>query len=225
MFTPKFMIFFKDLAKNNNREWFNEHKSDYQQYVVQPMCEFVDAMAPRLKRISPHFIADARAHGGSMFRIYRDVRFSKDKSPYKLHAACQFRHELGKDAHTPGFYVHLSPEEVVFGGGIWIPPNSELAKIRNTIVDNPNEWKRIKSSAKFRKLFGGISGDGLKRPPKGFDADHPYIEDLKRKSFFAMRHENPDIILDKYFIDEVEVTFKAAKPLMEYICYAQEIAF
>ena len=160
-----------------------------------------------------------------MFRIYRDVRFSKDKSPYKLHAACQFRHELGKDAHAPGFYVHISPQEVVFGGGIWMPPNSELLKIRNTIVDNPNEWKRIKSAAKFQKLFGGVGGDGLKRPPKGFDAEHPHIEDLKRKSFFAMRREAPEIILDDCFIDEVEDTFKAAKPLMEYICYAQEIAF
>ena len=225
MFTPKFITFFKALAKNNNREWFNEHKSDYQQSVVQPMCQFIEAMAPRLKRLSPHFIADPRANGGSMFRIYRDVRFSKDKSPYKLHAACQFRHELGKDAHAPGFYVHLSPQEVVFGGGIWMPPNAELSKIRHTIVDNPSEWKRIKSNAKFKKLFGGMGGDGLKRPPKGFDADHPHIEDLKRKSFFAMRHEKVDIILTEHFIDEVEATFKAAKPLMEYICYAQEISF
>jgi len=225
MFTPEFINFFKELKRNNNREWFKAHKTDYQKVVVQPMCLFIEAMAPRLNRISPHFIADPRASGGSMFRIYRDVRFTKDKSPYKLHAACQFRHELGKDAHAPGFYVHLSPEEVVFGGGIWMPPNSELIKIRNTIVDNPNEWKRIRSGVKFRKLFGGIGGDGLKRPPKGFDADHPHIEDLKRKSFFAMRHEKPDIIFDKHFVDEVEATFKAAKPLMEYICYAQDIVF
>ena len=113
MFTPKFFEFFNALSKNNNREWFNEHKSDYQQAVMQPMCAFIDAMAPRLRKISPHFIADSRTHGGSMFRIYRDVRFSKDKSPYKLHAACQFRHELGKDAHTMGFYVHISSSRAV----------------------------------------------------------------------------------------------------------------
>ena len=225
MFTKKFLTFFKTLAKNNNRDWFNEYKPDYQQHVAQPMLAFIEAMAPRLKKISPHFIADARPRGGSMFRIYRDVRFSKDKSPYKLHAACQFRHELGKDAHTVGFYVHLSPEEAVFGGGIWLPPNDELFKIRNTIVDNPNEWSRIKSSTKVKKLFGGIQGDGLKRPPRGFDPEHPHIEDLKRKSFFVMRNERPEIILGENFIDEVETTFKAAKPLMEYICYAQEVRF
>ncbi|MCP4233436.1 MAG: DUF2461 domain-containing protein [Aestuariibacter sp.] len=223
MFTPKFIKFFKDLAKNNNREWFNEHKPDYQQYVVQPMGEFIEAMAPKLKRISPHFIADPKPHGGSMFRIYRDVRYAKDKSPYKLHAACQFRHELGKDAHTVGFYVHISPQEAVFGGGIWLPPNEELSKIRNTIVDNPTEWQRIKSSAKVRELFGGIGGDGLVRPPRGFDAQHEHLEDLKRKSFFLMRNEPADIILDGGFIDEVEKTFKAAKPFMEYICYAQGV--
>ena len=223
MFTPKFFEFYQKLAKNNNRDWFNEHKPDYQQAVVRPMCAFIDEMAPRLKKISPHFIADSRPHGGSMFRIYRDVRFSRDKRPYKLHAACQFRHELGKDAHTVGFYVHISTEEAVFGGGVWLPPNSELLKIRNTIVDNPHAWGRIKTSRTVKKYFGGIGGDGLKRPPRGFDAEHEHIEDLKRKSFFLMRRESPEIILDDGFVGEVEKTFRAAMPLMDYICYAQDI--
>ena len=189
------------------------------------MCAFIEAMAPRLKKISPHFLADPKPHGGSMFRIYRDVRYAKDKSPYKLHAACQFRHKLGKTAHTPGFYLHLSPQEAVFGGGIWLPPNEELAKIRSTIVDNPGTWRRIKTNSKIKKLFGGVSGDGLKRPPRGFDAEHEHIEDLKRKSFLLMRHENPEIILNKDFIDEVEKTYQAAGPMMDYICYAQDIEF
>jgi uncharacterized protein (TIGR02453 family) len=139
------------------------------------------------------------------------------------HAACQFRHELGKDAHTVGFYVHISTEEAVFGGGIWMPPSDELHKIRNTIVDNPNAWRQIKSGRSVKKYFGGIGGDGLKRPPRGFDADHEHIEDLKRKSFFLMRREPPEIILDDDFVREVEKTFKAAMPLMEYIGFAQDI--
>ena len=223
MFTTKFFDFYQALAKNNDRDWFNEHKPDYQQAVVQPMCAFIDAMAPRLRKISPYFIADSRPHNGSMFRIYRDVRFSKDKRPYKLHAACQFRPELGRDAHTVGFYVHLSTEEAVFGGGIWMPPNDELLKIRNTIVDNPRTWGEIKSSRSVKKYFGGIGGDGLKRPPRGFDAEHEHIEDLKRKSFFLMRRERPEIILEDGFVREVEKTFKAALPLMDYICFAQDI--
>ena len=225
MFDPKFLEFFNSLAKNNNREWFNEHKPDYLESVVKPMTQFIEEMAPRLNRISKHFIADPRPHGGSMFRIYRDVRFSKDKSPYKLHAACQFRHDLGKDAHTPGFYVHMSADEVFFGAGIWMPPNSELIKIRDTIVDNPHAWHKVKTDKTMKKLCGGISGDGLKRPPKGYDPEHQHIEDLKRKSFFVMRHQEPQILFEPDFIDEVEKTFKAAKPLMDYISYALDVPF
>jgi uncharacterized protein (TIGR02453 family) len=223
MFTPKFFEFFKGLEKNNNREWFNEHRPDYQQAVVQPMCEFIEAMAPRLRKISPHFVADSRPHGGSMFRIYRDLRFSKDKTPYKLHAACHFRHELGKNAHTVGFYLHVSTREAAFGGGIWLPPGEELQKIRNCIVDNPRTWRDIKSSRAVKKYFGGIAGDGLKRPPRGFDPEHEHIEDLRRKSFYLMRREPPEIILQDNFEREVEKTFRAALPLMDYIGFAQDI--
>ena len=225
MFDAGFIQFFNTLANNNNREWFNAHKSQYQQSVVKPMTEFIEAMAPRLNEISPHFIADSRPVGGSMFRIYRDMRFSKDKKPYKLHAACQFRHRLGKDVHTPGFYVHMSPEEVLIGGGIWMPPNSELAKIRDTIVENPHGWQEIKTSQALKKYCAGIGGDGLKRAPQGYDPEHQHIEDLKRKSFFVMRHEKPEIILGEHFIDEVEMTFKAVEPLIKYLCFAQDIPF
>ncbi len=225
MFDRSFLKFFKSLALNNNREWFNEHKAEYRQSVVEPLAVFITEIAPRLNRISKHFNADPRPNGGSMFRIYRDVRFSKDKSPYKLHAACQFRHKIGKDAHAPGFYVHLSPDEVIFGGGIWLPPNTVLNKIRDTIVDNPQEWHRIKTSKPINKLCGGVRGEGLKRPPKGYDPEHQHLEDLKRKSFFAMRHEKPAFIFGKNFVDEVEASFKAAKPLMKYICFAMDIPF
>ena len=225
MFDKNFLKFFRQLAKNNNRDWFNAHKEEYREIVVQPLSVFIADMAPRLHKISPHFNANPKPNGGSMFRIYRDVRFSKDKSPYKLHAACHFRHKLGRDAHAPGFYVHIAPKEVFFGGGIWVPPNPALARIRDTIVENPQEWKRIKSNRAIRETCGGIRGDGLKRPPRGYDPEHPHLEDLKRKSFFAMRHEKPAIIHQEDFIDEVERTFKAAKPLMKYLCFALDVPF
>lgn len=225
MFEKSFLKFFRALAKNNNRDWFNEHKAEYKEVIVEPLTTFIALMAPRLNKITKHFVADPRSNGGSMFRIYRDVRFSKDKSPYKLHAACQFRHQLGKDAHAPGFYVHISPQEVIFGGGIWIPPNPVLAKIRDTIVLNPEEWKRIKSNKAIIQICGGIRGDGLKRPPRGYDPEHPHLEDLKRKSFFAMRRDKPDIIYQDNFIDEVEAAFKASKPMMKYLCFAVDAPF
>src|SRR5690242_20752818 len=115
------------------------------------MSEFIAAMAPRLRKVSKNFAADPRPNGGSMFRIYRDVRFSKDKRPYKEHAACHFRHVLGKDVHAPGYYMHLAPDEVYFGGGMWMPPSDALQKIRERIAGNPSAWKAVRADRRFVK--------------------------------------------------------------------------
>ncbi len=224
-FPKELFTFMRQLAKNNNREWFHANKDRYREYIVAPMTEFIQAMAFRFDKMAIRFVADPRPHGGSMFRIYRDTRFSKDKSPYKKHVACHFRHEAGKDAHAPGFYVHLEPGSVFFGGGIWMPPNPVLENIRNTIVENPNAWKRIISNASFKKRFGGIEGDGLKRPPRGFDKDHPYIDDLKRKSFFVTQEVEPALAMTPQFIQEVERAFKTAGPLMKYLLFANGLPF
>ena len=224
-FPKELFTFLRQLAKNNNREWFNDNKPRYKQHIVEPMTEFVAAMGVRFDKMQIRFVADPRPHGGSMFRIYRDTRFSKDKRPYKLHAACHFRHEAGKDAHAPGFYVHLEPNSVFFGGGVWIPPNPVLEQIRNTIVENPNAWKRIITNASFKKRFGEIQGDGLKRPPRGFDKDHPFIEDLKRKSFFVAQHVDSKLALTPKFIQEVERSFKTASPLMKYLLFSMGLPF
>ena len=118
--------FFAELSANNNREWFNDNKPRFRESVQEPLAAFVEAMAPRLRKISKHFVADPRLNGGSVFRIYKDVRFSKDKTPYKTHGAVQFRHALGKNAHAPGFYVHLDQKEIFHGGGVWTPPSPAL---------------------------------------------------------------------------------------------------
>ncbi|MGD8569979.1 MAG: DUF2461 domain-containing protein [Gammaproteobacteria bacterium] len=217
--------FVKQLAKNNNREWFHANKTRYRESVVQPMTEFVAAMGVRFDRMAIRFVADPRPHGGSMFRIYRDTRFSKDKRPYKQHIACHFRHEAGKDAHAPGFYVHLEPGSVFFGGGVWKPANPVLEKIRTTIVENPGTWEHITHNSTFRKRFGEIQGERLKRPPRGFDKEHPYIEDLKLKSFFVLQHADPELALTPQFIQEVDRAFKAAGPFMKYLLFAMELPF
>jgi len=224
-FPKELFTFLRQLKKNNNREWFHANKDRYKQFIVEPMTAFITDMGDRFDKMHVRFIADPRPHGGSMFRIYRDTRFSNDKRPYKTHAACHFRHEAGKDAHAPGFYVHLEPGEIFFGGGIWMPPNPVLEKIRTTIVENPNAWKRIISNPSFRKKFGGIEGDGLKRPPRGFDKDHPFIEDLKRKSFFVTQSVDPKLALSPKFINEVERAFKTAGPFMKFLLFSQGLAF
>ena len=224
-FSPKFFKFFRELSKNNNRAWFNANKDRYKQEVVQPISEFIEALAPKLEKVSKHYVADPRPNGGSMFRIYRDVRFSKDKRPYKENAGVHLRHARGKDAHAPGFYIHLSPREVFYGGGIWYPPSPHLKKIREAIRDDGAAWKRVANNKKIKERCGGIRGDGLVRPPKGFDADEPSIEDIKRKSFFAMTSAPAKSIQSEDFVDEVYESMKTAKPLMKFVCDALDVPF
>jgi uncharacterized protein (TIGR02453 family) len=182
-------------------------------------------MDGRLGKVSDCFVADPRPNGGSMFRIYRDTRFSNDKTPYKEHIACHFRHMAGKDAHAPGFYVHVEPEQVFFGGGIWHAENAVLNQIRQAIVDDPDGWKAATRKKSFRDRFGGLDGDSLKRPPQGFDPDHPFIEDLKRKDFFGIQSVKPQVARTPKFIDEVTAAFVGLKPLMEFLTVAVGLSF
>ena len=174
-FSPALFEFLAELSMNNNREWFQANKARYERDVRNPLLEFVADFGERLRTISPHMVADPRASGGSMFRIYRDVRFSKDKSPYKTNAGAHFRHEVGREVHGPGFYLHLQPGSVYAGAGIWMPNSATLGKIRGAIVENPGRWERIIGDEAFSSRFN-LEGDSLKRAPKGIDPDHPLIE-------------------------------------------------
>lgn len=221
---PKEMFrFLTDLSANNSREWFNNNKDRYENFVVEPVTRFIEAVGEFLPAISDAYIADTRRNGGSMFRIYRDTRFSRDKRPYKENVGCQFRHTAGKNAHAPGFYVHLAPGEVFFGGGIWKPDNNALDKIRSHIAGNPEQWSSVIKDTAFSNYFGKLQGEGLKRPPRGFDPGNPHIEDLKRKSYFAFRHVKPQSALKPAFIIEVEKAFATAMPLMHFITSGLEI--
>ena len=215
-----YFAFFKELKANNNREWFNDNKPRFRDSVQEPLAAFVEAMGPRLKKVSKHFVADPRLNGGSVFRIYKDVRFSKDKTPYKTHGGVQFRHALGEDAHAPGFYVHLAADEVFYGGGIWHPPAPQLLMIREAIRDKAKPWKSATTSAVFLKRFKNVRGEGLKRPPRGFDADDPMIDDIKRKSFFAMADGKPAQTKKPSFVDDVEAAMRDSKPMMKFLCGA-----
>jgi uncharacterized protein (TIGR02453 family) len=182
-------------------------------------------MDGRLAKVSDCFIADPRPNGGSMFRIYRDVRFSKDESPYKEHVACHFRHIGGRDAHTLGFYVHLEPDNVFFGGGMYNPANPTLRQIRTAIAEDPTEWKRATRSKSFKVRFGEVQGGSLKRVPQGFDPDHVFADDLKRKSFFAVQRVDPELALSKDFAPEVQKSFVALKPMMRFLADSVGVSF
>ncbi len=218
MISPELFDFLRELEQNNDREWFKARKNRYEAEVVDPVTDFIINMAPRVAAISPHITVDPRPNGGSRFRIYRDTRFSKDKSPYKTHVGCQFRHEAGKDAHAPGFYVHLGPGEVFFGGGVWGPQGEALRNIRQRIVDKPARWEEAIEGIDLR-------GDQLVRAPKGFDPDHPLIDDLRRKSFFSFQNADEKLATSARFEDAVEAQFEKVAPLMGFVADAMTVEF
>ncbi|WP_020590340.1 DUF2461 domain-containing protein [Kiloniella laminariae] len=215
--------FLEELKENNTRDWFQAHKKRYRETLQDPLLDFIQAMVEPLAGLTPHFVADARRNGGSMFRIHRDVRFSKDKRPYKEHAACHFRHGLGRDVHAPGFYVHLATDEVFYGAGIWLPPSDALYKIRRAIADRPEAWSRVIEDKQLQKMFGGVGGDGLLRPPKGFAADSPHLEDLKRKTLFLMHRSSPEAAQKPEFLPDVVKAYQAAMPMMHFLCKAVDV--
>jgi uncharacterized protein (TIGR02453 family) len=225
-FPKDFFAFFKELKQNNERAWFEENKQRYRDSVQAPMSAFITAMAPRLAKISKNFRADPKPNGGSMFRIYRDVRFSKNKQPYKEHAACHFRHASAKDVHAPGYYMHFGDNEVFCGGGMYMPEPPALAHIRDAIVKKPAAFKAMKADKAFVKTFGALGTDHvLSRPPRGYDPNHPLIEDIKKKSFFAMHEFSVKDAQSPKYPDQVAAVFKAATPLMKFLCNAQGVKF
>lgn len=190
-----------------------------------PSVQFIIAMKEKLEGISPSYIADPKTNGGSMFRIYRDTRFSKNKAPYKENIGFQFRHVAGKDAHAPGYYVHIQPGDTFAGGGVWLPPTPVLNRIRDAIVSKSDEWEKIKRFIDESGNISLIEGDKLRRPPKGYPADHPLIEDLKWKTIFAGRSFKKNEVTTSRFIDSVEEVFVDLVPLMRFINDALGLSF
>ena len=223
-FSPALFKFLRDLAANNDRDWFKANKARYVEVLQQPALTFISDFAPHLAKLSKHFVADPRPVGGSLFRIYRDTRFSKDKSPYKTNTGIHLRHEAAKDAHAPGFYLHLEPGRCFVGVGLWHPDAATAGRIRQAIVDRGAQWKRAVRGKSFTTALT-LEGDSLKRPPRGFDKDHPLIEDLKRKDFTAMAKVSQKTIVAPDFIKHVARTFRAGSPLMRFLCEAVGVPY
>ena len=171
-FTPELFRFLARLKRSNNRDWFLAHKEQFETSARQPALRFIGDFAVPLSEISPYLVADARPSRGSLFRIYRDTRFSGDKRPYKTHLAMRFSHR-GKDVHSPGFYLHLEAGGCFAACGLWHPEAPMLLRVRNAIVSRPEEWRAV------RKLLNWDDASKLSRAPRGFPADHEFVEDLK----------------------------------------------
>ena len=223
-FEPKTGAFLNEIANNNNREWFKANKTRYEEHVLDVALRFIQSMQDPLATIAPNFVAQPTRVGGSLMRVYRDTRFSKNKTPYKTNIGIQFRHERAKDVHSPGYYVHVDPEQVFVGVGMWRPDSDPLRAIRERIAVKPAEWKRTVGDARF-KLHFSLGGDVLKRPPRGFDKDHELIDDIKRKSFIAIKYLDVDDCLSPQFQRKVETAFKAGTPYMRFLCKAVGVPF
>ena len=217
-FRPELFAFLAELKENNSKEWFQANKDRYLKDVQEPMLGFISAFAEPLHEISPQFVADPRPSGGSMFRIYRDVRFSRDKSPYKEHAAAQFRHREGRDVHAPGFYLHLEPGKVFMGSGLWHPAGPTLTAIRTAIVDDPKGWLTAREGLE-------LGGESLKRGPKGIDPDHPMIEDLKRKDFVCFAESKQTDACRSGFLQRFSGMCRQSSSLMRFLTEAVGLEF
>lgn len=224
LFTKKTFDFLFDLDVNNDRAWFEENRDRFEADAREPMLAFIRAVEePLHRRVSKHLVADDRKVGGSMFRIHRDVRFSKDKSPYKTHLGAQFRHEDGKDVHAPGVYLHLEPGNCWMGVGVWRPHREALQAIRQRMVDKPGTWKAVASEDNIRGWQK--SDDSLKRAPRGFDPEHELIEDLKRKSHTLSRPLSEAEVRRKDFPERFAECAGQARPFLNWLATALDVRF
>jgi uncharacterized protein (TIGR02453 family) len=218
-FTVELFRFLRALRRNNNREWFQANKWRYEQYVRDPFLKFIEDFGPRLHAISPHFVADARPSGGSLLRIYRDMRFRPNQKPYQTRMAAHFPHTGWKQMHAPGFYLHLDPEQSFLGMGLWHPDANTRASIREAIVTNPENWKKATKAKSFTTQCR-LDGDVMKRLPPGTDPNHPFAADLMRKDFTCGSEFSEKQVCSPAFLDTVTKKCQAAAPFMEFLTKA-----
>jgi uncharacterized protein (TIGR02453 family) len=223
-FSAELFAFLRELAANNDREWFAANKARYVAEVQEPALAFVEDVGLRLPEVSRHLVADPRTNGGSLFRIYRDVRFSRDKSPYKTHVGIQFRHERTRDVHAPGIYLHLEPGTVFLACGVWHPDPDTLHAIRTSIAEHPERWRGIVEAPEFEGRFR-LGGEGLKRPPAGFDRDHPLIEEIKRKDFIAITDLSESEATGPGFLSRFFELTAGASDFMRLLCGGARVPF
>jgi uncharacterized protein (TIGR02453 family) len=213
-FTPKTVSFLRSLKRNNDREWFKARRDQYDRHVHAPMVALVEQLAIDMKSFAPELIAAPKQ---SLFRIYRDTRFSHDKRPLKTHAAAVFRTRELPRPQGAGLYVEIAPQWVWIGGGMWRPEPPELVRIREHISETWPELKRMTGSARFRKRLSELSGEALTRVPRGYRADHPAAEFLKLRQFHAGAEFPAAFAYSPRFYPTLVDTFKTLMPLVRFL--------
>jgi uncharacterized protein (TIGR02453 family) len=222
-FRPAAFEFLGDLALNNRKPWFEANRAVYEREVRDPMRVLVETLDARLRSIAPEIVGDRRR---SMFRIYRDVRFSKDKSPFKTNAGAWLYHrDAGRKVGTAegagggaGFYFHIDPTSCFMAGGIWMPARPALQRIREAIAARPAALARLTSAPDFRRRFRSLRQEPrLRRVPRGFPPDHPAAEWLKLQSFTAAAAIEPSVVMSPRLVDRLCRDFVVLVPLVRWL--------
>ncbi len=213
-FPREALRFLRALKRNNNRDWFLAHKDAYEASIRGPMLELVTALGGAILNFAPEMLVDPRRN---IYRIHRDIRFSPDKSPYKTHVAALFW-PRGLEKNTcAALYFHLEPAEVLIAGGIYMPGPAEMRAIRTHIAANWEQMRKIISALQFRKLFGGLEGEQLSRPPRDFPADHPAIDLLRYKQFLVSITSPPALAETPELFPRIVTAFAGMMPLIRFL--------
>ena len=208
------LTFFKGLKRNNNREWFDERKSVYLEKVKAPMEELAGLLSSELTRFAPKYATEPKR---ALYRVYRDTRFSNDKTPYKTHQAVHlFRADLPKN-EAAGFYFHVAADEIGIGGGCYMPSTDHVRAIRIHLQEHHEKFRAILAAKPMRNLFGGVQGESLSRPPKGFCSEHPADDLIRMKQWYFWRVVDPKIALTPAFFKELLKSFEAMAPAIEFL--------
>ena len=213
-FPPEALQFFKGLARHNNRDWFQPRKPIFEEQVKAPMRQLVEALNSAMKSFAPEYATDPDK---AIYRIYRDTRFSKDKTPYKDHIAASFFRQGTGPHKYGGYYVHISHKEVAVGGGVYMPEPEVLLAIREHIGAHHPRLRKILAAPAVRRLLGELQGDQLARVPKGFPATHPAADLLRFKSFILYTNLSPELATTPQFFSELLTRFRAMKPFLDFL--------
>lgn len=224
-FSDKSFRFLRGLARNNSREWFAAHKADYEAHVREPFQRLLGDLQAPLHEVSRHYISEPKTVGGSLFRIHRDTRFSGDKTPYKSWQGARLFHERRKQVPAPSWYLHLQPGNSFIGAGIWHPEPDTLRKLRQFIVDNPGTWRTAAHAPALRRRYEFEDSEKLVRPPRGFDPQFEFIDDLRHRNFVLYRSLDDAVMTGPRLLSTLGKDLHALGPFVDYLCAALDLEF
>jgi uncharacterized protein (TIGR02453 family) len=213
-FSPDAIAFLRALKRNNRREWFQPRKEKYEQLIKQPMLELVSCLNEEFARFAPEYITPSQK---ALYRIYRDTRFSKDKTPYKTHVSAIFPRHTAIKREGSVFYFHFTEKELLVFGGVWGPERDELLAYRTLLQEHYEEFQTLLADKKLKRSVGGLQGEQLSRMPKGFPVDHPAEELLRHRQWYLENTFDIKLLTSPRLVTEIARHFEVMAPFVEFL--------